>query len=102
MQPVDHIHKPKQHTRITKHPLGGSWDLVNKVIRTLNGAISFISIDTLFIPIVTKSHDCLSTPVYTEHHPVEVYDNIPEGDEAKCLSVRSLFLRVPHVEDHEA
>ena len=34
--------------------LGGSWDLVNEVISTIFGVIS---IDTLFITLVTKSHD---------------------------------------------
>ena len=39
-------------------PLGGSWDLVSKVIRTLIGVISRV---TLTITRVTKSHDPLST-----------------------------------------
>ena len=37
--------------------LGGSWDLVSKVISTLIGVISIV---TLIITIVTKSHDPLS------------------------------------------
>ena len=43
--------------------LGGSWDLVSKVISTLIGVISIV---TLVITLVTKSHDPLSTlEVYT-------------------------------------
>ena len=38
--------------------LGGSWDLVSKVISTLIGVISIV---TLIITLVTKSHDPLST-----------------------------------------
>ena len=38
--------------------LGGSWDLVSKVISTLSGVISIV---TLIITLVTKSHDPLST-----------------------------------------
>ena len=38
--------------------LGGSWDLVSKVISTLTGVISIV---TLFISLLTKSHDPLST-----------------------------------------
>ena len=38
--------------------LGGSWDLVSKVISTLTGVISIV---TLIITPVTKSHDPLST-----------------------------------------
>ena len=34
--------------------LGGSWDLVSKVISTLNEVISIV---TLIITLVTKSHD---------------------------------------------
>ena len=34
--------------------LGGSWDLVSKVISTLSGVISVV---TLIITLVTKSHD---------------------------------------------
>ena len=42
--------------------LGGSWDLVSKVISTVIGAIStYKSIVTMFITLVTKSHDPLST-----------------------------------------
>ena len=37
--------------------LGGSWDLVSKVISTLIGVISIV---TLIITLVTKSHDPLS------------------------------------------
>ena len=37
--------------------LGGSWDLVIKVISTLIGVISIV---TLTITLVTKSHDPLS------------------------------------------
>ena len=37
--------------------LGGSWDLVSKVISTLIGVISIV---TLTITLVTKSHDPLS------------------------------------------
>ena len=37
--------------------LGGSWDLVSKVISTLIGVISIV---TLLITLVTKSHDPLS------------------------------------------
>ena len=37
--------------------LGGSWDLVSKVITTLIGVISIV---TLTITLVTKSHDPLS------------------------------------------
>ena len=39
--------------------LGGSWDLVSEVISTL---IAVISIVTLIINLVTKSHDPLSSP----------------------------------------
>ena len=38
--------------------LGGSWDLVSKVISTLTGVISIV---TLIITLVTKSHVPLST-----------------------------------------
>ena len=38
--------------------LGGSWDLVSKVISTLIGVISIV---TLVITLVNKSHDPLST-----------------------------------------
>ena len=38
--------------------LGGSWNLVSKVISTLIGVISIV---TLIITLVTKSHDPLST-----------------------------------------
>ena len=38
-------------------PLGGSWDLVSKVISTLIGVISIVA---LIITLVTKSHDPLS------------------------------------------
>ena len=37
--------------------LGGSWDLVSKVISILSGVISVV---TLIITLVTKSHDPLS------------------------------------------
>ena len=37
--------------------LGGSWDLVSKVISTLIGVIGIV---TLIITLVTKSHDPLS------------------------------------------
>ena len=37
--------------------LGGSWDLVSEVINTLIGVISIV---TLIITLVTKSHDPLS------------------------------------------
>ena len=37
--------------------LGGSWDLVSKVISTLSGVISVV---TSIITLVTKSHDPLS------------------------------------------
>ena len=37
--------------------LGGSWDLVSKVISTSIGVISIV---TLIITLVTKSHDPLS------------------------------------------
>ena len=40
--------------------LGGSWDLVSKVISTLNEVISIV---TLIITIVTKSHDPSSNKV---------------------------------------
>ena len=40
--------------------LGGSGDLVSKVISPLIGVISNYSIVTLFITLVTKSHDPLS------------------------------------------
>ena len=40
--------------------LGGSWDLVSKVIITLIGVISIV---TLIITLVTKSHDPLSVCV---------------------------------------
>ena len=39
--------------------LGGSWDLVSKVISTLNEVISIV---TLIITLVTKSHDPSSSP----------------------------------------
>ena len=39
--------------------LGGSWDLVSTVISTLTGVMSIV---TLIITLVTKSHDPLSTP----------------------------------------
>ena len=43
--------------------LEGSWDLVSKVISTLIGVISkYITIVTLSITLITKSHDPLSTP----------------------------------------
>ena len=38
--------------------LGGSWDLVSEVINTLIGVISIV---TLIITLVTKSHDPLSS-----------------------------------------
>ena len=38
--------------------LGGSWDLVSKVISTLIGVRSIV---TLIITLVTKSHDPLSS-----------------------------------------
>ena len=38
--------------------LAGSWDLISKVISTLIGVISIV---TLIITLVTKSHDSLST-----------------------------------------
>ena len=38
--------------------LGGSWDLISKVISTLSGVISVV---TLIITLVTKSHDPLSS-----------------------------------------
>ena len=38
--------------------LGGSWDLVSKVISTLIGVISIVA---LIITLVTKSHDPLSS-----------------------------------------
>ena len=41
----------------TSDMLGGSWDLVSKVISTLIGVISTV---TLIITLVTKSHDPLS------------------------------------------
>ena len=37
--------------------LGGSWDLVSKVISTLSGVTSVV---TVIITVVTKSHDPLS------------------------------------------
>ena len=37
--------------------LGGSWDLITRVISTLIGVISIV---TLLIRLVTKSHDPLS------------------------------------------
>ena len=37
--------------------LGGSWDLVSKVLSTVIGAVSIV---TLIITLVTKSHDPLS------------------------------------------
>ena len=43
--------------------LGGSWDLVSKVISTLCGVISIV---TLIITLVTKSHDPLSGSPRTE------------------------------------
>ena len=43
-------------TLITRTLLGGSWDLVSKVIGTLIGVISMV---TLIITLVTKSHDPL-------------------------------------------
>ena len=39
--------------------LGASWDLVSKVISTLIGVISIV---TLIITLVTKSHDPSSKP----------------------------------------
>ena len=41
----------------TSDMLGGSWDLVSKVISTLIGVLSTV---TLIITLVTKSHDPLS------------------------------------------
>ena len=42
--------------------LKGPWDLVSKVITTLIGVISIV---TLLITLVTKSHDLLSRdPIY--------------------------------------
>ena len=41
--------------------LGGSWDLVSKVISTLIGVISIV---TLIMTLVTKSHD----PLKVEPH----------------------------------
>ena len=38
--------------------LGGSWDFVSKVISILMGVISIV---TLIITLVTKSHDLVST-----------------------------------------
>ena len=48
---------PKLPAPATSTLLGGSWDLVSKVIRTLIGVISIV---TLIITLVTKSHDPLS------------------------------------------
>ena len=42
----------------TSRLLKGSWDLVSKVISTLIGVISIV---TLCITLVSKSHDPLST-----------------------------------------
>ena len=44
----------------TRQVLGGSWDLVSKVISTLNEVISIV---TLIITLVTKSHDPSSNKV---------------------------------------
>ena len=44
--------------------LEGSWDLVSMVISTLTGVISIISIVTLIITLVAKSHDPLSMPPF--------------------------------------
>ena len=40
--------------------LGGSWDLVSRVTSTLTGVISIV---TLLISLVTKSHDPLNNPL---------------------------------------
>ena len=40
--------------------LGGSWDLVSKVISTLIGVISNYKYSYLFLTLFTKSHDPLS------------------------------------------
>ena len=53
--------------------LGGSWDLVSKVISTLIGVISIV---TLFITSLTKSHDPPSSDA--ENHGAEK----KEGTEA--------------------
>ena len=44
----------------TRQVLGGSWDLVSKVTSTLNEVISIV---TLIITLVTKSHDPSSNKV---------------------------------------
>ena len=49
-------HKPWSCNRAVL-VLGGSWDLISKVISTLSGVISVV---TLIIALVTKSHDPLS------------------------------------------
>ena len=41
--------------------LGGSWDLVSKVISTLIGVIIKYNYSYLFITLITKSHDPLSS-----------------------------------------
>ena len=47
----------------TRIILGGSWHLVSKVISTLIGVISIV---TLFITSLTKSHDPPSTSLNAE------------------------------------
>ena len=46
--------------------LGGSWDLVSKVISTLIGVISIV---TLIITLVAKSHDPLSKSIVLSPKP---------------------------------
>ena len=41
--------------------LGGSWDLVSKVISTLIGVLTKYNYSYLFITLITKSHDPLSS-----------------------------------------
>ena len=48
------------HEHACQGVLGGSWDLVSEVISTLIGIISIV---TLIITLVTKSHDPLSSGV---------------------------------------